>query len=405
MIPEIDLNEYTYILPDEKIARYPLAERDLSKLLVYKDRQITESSFRQIGCFIPKNSMLIFNNTKVIRARLHFNKESGAAIEVFCLEPIHPVEVQLAFEAHGETTWKCIVGNAKKWKNGILSRRIETPKGDTMLCIERGAKHDNTFEITFSWDNLQLSFSDIIEQAGVIPIPPYLNRESEEIDTQRYQTVYSSQKGSVAAPTAGLHFTPELLNELRTQGHQTLELTLHVGAGTFKPVQTNRITTHVMHTEHFVVETQALQHMIDHTGPYVTVGTTSVRTVESLYWLGVKLIAGESIHNGITQWEAYSLPQHYALKEALQKLLHYMRINKITHFQSQTSIIIVPGYRFRVANGLITNFHQPHSTLLLLIGAFIGVDWHKVYHYALENNFRFLSYGDSSLLMNTNNPQ
>ena len=398
MIPNINLNDYTYLLPDEKIARYPLSERDLSKLLIYRNKSITESTFREIGKFIPQGSMFIFNNTRVIRARLHFKKESGAAIEIFCLEPIEPCDVQIAFETRSQTTWKCIVGNAKKWKSGLLTKNIETPKGNTLLTVEKGGQRDNTFVIDFHWDNQQITFSDIIEQVGVIPIPPYLNRESEEIDTQRYQTVYSSQKGSVAAPTAGLHFTPTILNQMREMGHNTLELTLHVGAGTFKPVQTDEVTNHVMHTEHFVVENEALKKLMNHTGPYITVGTTSVRTVESLYWLGVKLLNGESIEAGISQWEAYTLPQNHPLKEALQKLLEYMQNKKLSHFQSQTAIMIVPGYRFRVANLMVTNFHQPHSTRLLLIGAFIGEDWHKVYDYALNHEFRFLSYGDSSLL-------
>lgn len=398
MIPNININDYTYQLPEEKIARYPLEERDLSKLLVYKNQNITESTFRSIGNYIPDNALFIFNNTRVIRARLHFKKESGAAIEVFCLEPLHPCEVQTAFETRGETTWKCIVGNAKKWKGGPLTKSIETPLGHTVLAIEKGVQLENTYEIIFRWNNPHVTFADIIEQAGVTPIPPYLNRESEEIDTQRYQTVYSSQKGSVAAPTAGLHFTPTILDQLRQQGHKTLELTLHVGAGTFKPVQTEEVSNHVMHTEHFVVEAKALEQMLAHKGPFITVGTTSVRTVESLYWLGVKLIAGESIHNGITQWEAYTLPQNHSLREALQTLLDHMRANQLTYFQSKTAIMIMPGYQFRVVDVLVTNFHQPHSTLLLLIGAFIGEDWHKVYEYALSHEFRFLSYGDSSLL-------
>lgn len=403
MIPTIDINDYSYQLSEEKIARYPLAERDLSKLLIYKNHHISEKIFRDIKSVIPPSSMLIFNNTKVIRARLRFRKDTGAEIEVFCLEPLIPFEVQQAFDTRESTTWKCIIGNSKKWKSGALSLPILTPNGSTTLTIERGAVIENTFEVTFRWDNQSLSFAEIIEAAGSTPIPPYLNRDSEEIDSVRYQTVYSSQKGSVAAPTAGLHFTPNILNSLRNDGHKTLEVTLHVGAGTFKPVQTNNIANHIMHTEHFVVEASALKQMIDHDGPFVTVGTTSVRTAESLYWLGVRLLCNQSISEGISQWDAYELPQHHTLKESLQKLLDYMEELKTSYFQSQTAIIIVPGYRFRVAQVLITNFHQPHSTLLLLIGAFIGNDWHKVYDYALDHEFRFLSYGDSSILFRNNN--
>lgn len=402
MIPEINTGDYTYNLPDSRIARYPLEERDSSKLLVYRDGNVSQSLFRHVGDFLPNGSMLIFNNTKVIRARLMFRKETGALIEVFCLEPLVPSDVQTAFASTEPTVWKCIVGNSKKWKAGSLSRLVDTQAGSTTLVIDRCASEGNTSEIRFSWDNKNISFAEIIESAGVTPIPPYLNRESEEVDTVRYQTVYSSQKGSVAAPTAGLHFTPEIIEKLHSDGHFIQELTLHVGAGTFKPVQTSDVAGHLMHTEHFIVEYDAVKNMMNHNGPYVTVGTTSVRTAESLYWLGVRLLEGMTIEEGVSQWDPYSLPGDYSVRNAFQKLLDYMDDHNITHFQSQTAIMIVPGYKFRVSDLLITNFHQPHSTLLLLIGAYIGMDWHIVYNYALDNDFRFLSYGDSSLLFRNN---
>ncbi len=397
MIPHIDINKYTYDLPETRIARYPLERRDMSKLLVYNGA-IGQSVFSNITDYIPDGAMLIFNNTKVIRARLRFSKDTGAAIEVFCLEPVSPSDVQVAFAARRSTVWRCIVGNSKKWKSGTLAKVVTTDVGRTTVTIGRGEAVNNSFDITFSWDNDDVTFADIIESAGVTPIPPYLNRDSEDVDIQRYQTVYSSQKGSVAAPTAGLHFTPEILERIRRSGCKIQELTLHVGAGTFKPVQTDDAASHVMHIEHFIVDIEAVRNIISHKGPFVTVGTTSVRTAESLYWLGVRLLHGLTIDDGVGQWDAYNLNQNYSLCDALNAIMNYMEERNISHFQSQTAIMIMPGYKFRVADVLITNFHQPHSTLLLLIGAFIGDDWHNVYDYALANDFRFLSYGDSSIL-------
>ncbi|MBR6249791.1 MAG: S-adenosylmethionine:tRNA ribosyltransferase-isomerase [Bacteroidales bacterium] len=394
----VNAENYTYELPEERIARYPLPERDSSKLLIYRNNEIGESVFRNIGQYLPSNATLVFNDTKVIRARLRFQKETGALIEVFCLEPIEPVDVALAFAQHNSTTWKCIVGNSKRWKSGDLTAEINATNGSTTLHVTRLKQEDQTNEIRFSWDNERLSFADIIESLGEIPIPPYLNRKTEEIDKERYQTVYSEHKGSVAAPTAGLHFTDKILSDLKNDGHKMLKVTLHVGAGTFKPMKTDEVEEHVMHTEHIVVTRDVITNLRDKREPIVAVGTTSVRTLESLYWLGVKLLEKQSIEGGLLQWEAYKLPQSYTLHDSMQALLQYLDDNQTDLLHNQTQIMIVPGYQLRVVDAIITNFHQPHSTLLLLVAAVVGDDWHKIYDYALQHDFRFLSYGDSSIL-------
>ncbi|MCQ2228442.1 MAG: S-adenosylmethionine:tRNA ribosyltransferase-isomerase [Bacteroidales bacterium] len=399
-VPHIDTALYDYELPDERIAKYPLDKRDKSKLLIYDKGEIKQSHFANIEDFLPKGGFtMVFNNTKVIRARLMFHKETGAQIEIFCLEPIIPTEVQLAFVERKSTTWKCIIGNSKKWKEGTLHLNTKTAHGDVVLNATRKSVDGNTSEIIFDWENENVTFAELIEAAGVIPIPPYLNRETENIDNTRYQTVYSEHKGSVAAPTAGLHFTEDILAKIKADGNELVNLTLHVGAGTFKPVQTKDVEQHVMHAEHVVVEAQAIKNIGWGKKPLVAVGTTSVRTLESLYWLGVKLLAGHDIENGLSQWDAYELPQDYSAQDALGALLKYMEEKGTDELHSITQIMIMPGYKFRIVDLLITNFHQPHSTLLLLIGAFIGLDWQKVYRYALDNDFRFLSYGDSSLLI------
>lgn len=399
-VPHIDTALYDYELPDERIAKYPLDKRDKSKLLIYDKGEIKQSHFANIEDFLPKGGFtMVFNNTKVIRARLMFHKETGAQIEIFCLEPIIPTEVQLAFVERKSTTWKCIIGNSKKWKEGTLHLNTKTAHGDVVLNATRKSVDVNTSEIIFDWENENVTFAELIEAAGVIPIPPYLNRETENIDNTRYQTVYSEHKGSVAAPTAGLHFTEDILAKIKADGNELVNLTLHVGAGTFKPVQTKDVEQHVMHAEHVVVEAQAIKNIGWGKKPLVAVGTTSVRTLESLYWLGVKLLAGHDIENGLSQWDAYELPQDYSAQDALGALLKYMEEKGTDELHSITQIMIMPGYKFRIVDLLITNFHQPHSTLLLLIGAFIGLDWQKVYRYALDNDFRFLSYGDSSLLI------
>ncbi|TAJ12749.1 S-adenosylmethionine:tRNA ribosyltransferase-isomerase [Marinilabiliaceae bacterium JC017] len=397
--PDISIHDYTYNLPDERIAKYPLARRDESKLLVYRQGNIEQSVFNRLGNFLPEESLLVFNNTKVIRARLHFQKPTGAMIEIFCLEPLSPVDISQTFKTCDPTTWKCIIGNARKWKGGTLQKQVTINSRLVTVMAEKGASLGNAYEVIFSWDDSSITFAEVIEHLGHTPIPPYLNRETESIDEERYQTVYSVHQGSVAAPTAGLHFTPEVLSNLKEQHHNLAEVTLHVGAGTFKPVKSEHIADHEMHTEHFFVEAAVVKQLLANAGHVISVGTTSVRTLESLYWLGVRILENISITDGVSQWDPYNLTDKYSTEEALTALLTFMQENQICTFASKTCIIIVPGYKFRIIEGLVTNFHQPQSTLLLLISALIGNNWNKVYNYALENDFRFLSYGDSSLLL------
>ncbi len=397
-IKDIEIKDYTYNLPDEKIAKYPLKNRSNSKLLVY-NKTISEHTFNDIPNLLPKNSLLVFNNTKVIRARLLFEKTTGAKIEIFCLEPILPSEVALSFETTKPTIWKCIVGNSKKWKEGDLTKTININNEKIIVKATRLNINNNHQEVQFSWNNDNISFSEILEALGKIPIPPYLNRETEEIDNSRYQTVYSQHKGSVAAPTAGLHFTNKILQQLEQNNVEISKLTLHVGAGTFKPVKTNLIYQHEMHTEHFIISKQTIDNLLKFKGNITATGTTSVRTLESIYWIGVKMLEGIN-ETWLNQWEPYSLPQNYSYEKALNKIIEYMDGNDKNEFYSHTGIMIAPGYKFNIVDRLITNFHQPNSTLLLLVSAFTGGgdNWKEIYNYALNNNFRFLSYGDSSLL-------
>lgn len=397
--PNIAISDYTYQLPEDRIAKYPLNNRDESKLLIFRGKQIKERVFSNIIDELPANATLAFNNTKVIRARLRVKKSTGAQIEIFCLEPLLPAEVQMAFDSRAETTWKCIVGNARKWKGEPLTQTVTIDQQSFELTLHKGQQLGDAYEIRFTWNTPSFSFAEIIEQIGLTPIPPYLNRETEDIDKDRYQTVYSEHQGSVAAPTAGLHFTDQILSTLENNGHQLLNVTLHVVAGTFKPVKSEEIAGHDMHTEHFVIERTALKQLIDNNEQLIAVGTTSVRTLESLYWYGVRLLSGLSIQGGIEQWDPYNLNRAYGTKEALNALLDYMTQNNLSYLAGKTAIIIVPGYQFKLINGLVTNFHQPQSTLLLLIGAIVGAQWKEIYTYALEHDFRFLSYGDSSLLM------
>jgi S-adenosylmethionine:tRNA ribosyltransferase-isomerase len=400
-IPEIHISDYTYELPEEKIAIYPLSVRDQSKLLIWQDGTISESVFTHIDQALPENSLLIFNNTRVIHARLYFRRETGARIEIFCLEPNLPADYQLSFQQTGMVEWKCLIGNAKKWKQGILSQKVIFENDTITLNAEMAGKSGNAFIIRFSWDK-PVNFADIIEAAGNMPIPPYLNRPADETDNDRYQTMYAKIDGSVAAPTAGLHFTNEVLSRLQKKNITTSELTLHVGAGTFQPVKSEQVTDHEMHTETVVVNRLFIQHLLSHRNHIIAVGTTSVRSLESLYWLGVKINLigpGEPLH--VDQWEPYLTIQDMQVFDALNNVLNYMQANLIEQLAFTTSIIIVPVYCFRVINGMLTNFHQPQSTLLLLVGAFLGSDWKKVYDYALKNNFRFLSYGDSNLYLKT----
>jgi len=403
VIRNININDYNYDLPDEKIAKYPLDERDMSKLLVFDGDKIEEDRFRNISTHLPAGSLLLFNDTKVINARMIFEKETGARIEVFCLDPISPSDYAQAFAQNGRCSWKCLVGNSKKWKDGRLKKNIIVDGKNLDLYITRVREIGNSFEILFEWDNPDICFSQIIDVAGNIPIPPYLNRNSEDIDKVRYQTVYSHYQGSVAAPTAGLHFTERVMGDLKKCNIQSDAVTLHVGAGTFQPVKTDNAAEHEMHTEHFIVKRTTIEKIVQYLGNITITGTTTVRTVESLFCVGAQIfenkdVAVEEFH--VSQWEAYEYKDKYDAREILENLLSWMTAKGLEYIRCATQIMIVPGFRFRITDRLITNFHQPKSTLLLLLSAFIGDEWRKVYGYALENNFRFLSYGDSCLFLN-----
>ena len=403
MIRNININDYNYDLPDEKIAKYPLDERDMSKLLVFDGDKIEEDRFRNISTHLPAGSLLLFNDTKVINARMIFEKETGARIEVFCLDPISPSDYAQAFAQNGRCSWKCLVGNSKKWKDGRLKKSIIVDGKNLDLYITRVREIGNSFEILFEWDNPDICFSQIIDVAGNIPIPPYLNRSSEDIDKVRYQTVYSHYQGSVAAPTAGLHFTERVMGDLKKCNIQSDAVTLHVGAGTFQPVKTDNAAEHEMHTEHFIVKRTTIEKIVQYLGNITITGTTTVRTVESLFCVGAQIfenkdVDAEEFH--VSQWEAYEYKDKYDVREILENLLSWMTAKGLEYIRCATQIMIVPGFRFRITDRLITNFHQPKSTLLLLLSAFIGDEWRKVYGYALENNFRFLSYGDSCLFLN-----
>ena len=381
---EILISEYDYPLTDERIAKYPLAERDHSKLLVYRDGKVSEDVFYRVGDYIAKGSLLVYNNTRVIPARLVFHKDSGARIEIFCLEPLAPRDYQLALSGTTGCTWKCMIGNLKKWKSGVLSNGI--------LHAERLSTTGNTHEVRFSWEDATMSFAQLLDAQGELPIPPYLNRPTEESDKTTYQTVYSKIKGSVAAPTAGLHFTEKVLDDLRQRGIQTTELTLHVGAGTFQPVKTEDANKHTMHTEIIAVPRKAIEDVLANLGHIVAVGTTSMRTLESLYFIGA------TRELSVPQFAPYEHDYAISTEEALRNILAYLDETKQDTLHAETQIMIRPGYRFHVVDQLITNFHQPKSTLLLLVSAFVGGDWKTIYDYAMSHNFRFLSYGDSSIL-------
>jgi S-adenosylmethionine:tRNA ribosyltransferase-isomerase len=393
-VPEISVKDYTYSLPEEKIARYPNSERDKSKLLVY-DGNISEHSFSCLPDIVPSGSLLVFNNSKVIRARIFFSKHTGASIEIFCLHPATPSTFDQSLSSERHCSWWCAVGNAKKWKDETLEKKIEYGGKEYSL---KAKKLDirNNFLIMFEW-NVPADFSQILDLCGNIPIPPYLKRHSEQIDEYSYQTVYSKPKGSVAAPTAGLHFTQNVLNNLKSKGVNFEEITLHVGAGTFKPIKEKLVNNHEMHSETFILTRSTLEHLRDTAGNIIAVGTTSVRMMESLYWLGVT--ADNDDGYSLSQWEAYRHNTGMSAQEAFTRLINKMDRQKTFSQQASTKIMIVPGYRFRTVKGLITNFHQPESTLILLVAAFIGNKWRDVYSYALNNDFRFLSYGDCSLLL------
>ncbi|MDR0431296.1 MAG: S-adenosylmethionine:tRNA ribosyltransferase-isomerase [Tannerellaceae bacterium] len=400
---QIRIEEYDYPLPGERIAKFPLPQRDESKLLLYKESKVSESIFKHIADYLPEGSLLVFNNTKVIQARLLFRKETGAGIEIFCLEPVIPHDYALIFRQTQCCTWLCMVGNLKKWKEGVLKKELQISGTPVCLKAEKKQSFGDTHTIAFTWDNDTFTFAELLDAAGILPIPPYLHRETEESDLQTYQTVYSKIKGSVAAPTAGLHFTPEVLENLDQKGFGREELTLHVGAGTFKPVKSDTIEEHEMHTEFISVNRSSIEHILENPGKIIAVGTTSVRTLESLYYIGV-ILSGNSEATSeelvVNQWMPYNEENNnLTRKEALQNILNYLDKHNLDKLITATQIMIAPGYTFKIVRGIITNFHQPRSTLLLLISAFVKGDWKNIYDYALTHNFRFLSYGDSSLLL------
>ena len=399
---EIDLKEYDYDLPEKKIAQYPLEERDGSRLLIFKNNNISEDIFRNIDNHIPPGSLLVFNNTKVIRARLIFRKESGARIEVLCLEPLSPGDYEMSFSSKNNVEWKCLIGNVRKWKDQIISATFSSNGKHFKLLAEKIIPEGDAWRIRFSWDAHDLTFGDVVESMGHVPLPPYLNRPDEAQDIIRYQTIYAQVNGSVAAPTAGLHFTKDVIKKLLIKDIKTTQLTLHVGAGTFQPVKSDNILEHQMHSEHFFISAGTIEMILKHTGSVLAIGTTSVRTIESLYWLGIKLMdnpltSPDALYLG--QWEAYSLKNNLQASQSLETILLWMQRNKLTHLHAPTRTIIIPGYDFKITKGMVTNFHQPKSTLLLLISAWVGKDWKRIYNFALDNDFRFLSYGDSSLLL------
>lgn len=400
---QIRIEEYDYPLPDERIAKFPLAKRDESKLLLYKDGQVSESVFKHIADYLPAGSLLVYNNTRVIQARLLFQKATGARIEVFCLEPAEPHDYALIFQQTERCSWICLVGNLKKWKDGLLTKKVAIQGEEVILSAEKKESHGDSHRIEFTWDNPKYTFADLLDAAGVLPIPPYLHRETEKSDLVTYQTVYSKIKGSVAAPTAGLHFTPEVLADVDAHGIGREEVTLHVGAGTFKPVKSETIEGHEMHTEFISVRRSSIERIQKNLGKIIAVGTTSVRTLESLYYIGVKLAShpdATSEELVVNQWMPYEAENNrIPVAEALQHILDYLDRHQADKLVTATQIILAPGYEFKVVRGIITNFHQPKSTLLLLISAFVKGNWRTIYDYALSHDFRFLSYGDSSLLL------
>lgn len=427
-VGKLRIADFNYDLPDERIAKFPLAQRDSSKLLIYNKGVVSEDVFSSLPQYLPKGALMVFNNTKVIQARLHFQKETGATVEVFCMEPFAPAEYQQNFAQTGSVEWLCMIGNLKRWKDGTLTKQVEVKGKMLSLCVERfesSGTQGTNHRVRFFWNDDNVAFSEILEAVGELPIPPYLNRETQESDKRTYQTVYSKIKGSVAAPTAGLHFTDNVLHALDESGIDREELTLHVGAGTFKPVKSEEIADHEMHSEYIVVRRRTIEKLIQHGGEAIAVGTTSVRTLESLYYIGQKIlrnpnITEEELH--VNQWEPYendsssefnvqgsrvqdaeftvqdSRAQEKETLAALNAILDWMDRNGLQSFHTTTQIIIAPGYDYHIVHWMVTNFHQPQSTLLLLVSAFVKGDWRKIYDYALSHDFRFLSYGDSSLL-------
>lgn len=398
---DIHINDYSYNLPDERIAKFPMSERDHSKLLIYKKGEVDEDVFFHLPQYLPSKTLMVFNNTKVIQARLHFHKETGALIEVFLLEPAEPADYEQMFQMRGKCSWLCLVGNLKKWKEGALVRTLKIKDETLTIRATRRGEHGTSQWIDFEWDG-DVPFADIIDEIGELPIPPYLNRATQESDKTTYQTVYSKIKGSVAAPTAGLHFTERVLADIDAHGIERAELTLHVGAGTFRPVKSEKIADHEMHTEYVAVRRHTLERLLAYDAQAIAVGTTSVRTLESLYYMGMKLeqhpdLTEEQLH--VNQWEPYEERETITPVNAIQNIIDWLDRHELTTLHSSTQIIIAPGYHYHIVKMLVTNFHQPQSTLLLLVSAFVRGDWRRIYDYALSHDFRFLSYGDSSLLI------
>ena len=400
----IRISDFNYNLPDERIAKFPIAQRDHSKLLVYRHGEVSDDTFYHLPDYLPEGALMVFNNTKVIQARMHFRKETGALIEVFLLEPADPTDYELMFQLTSHCSWLCLIGNLKKWKEGTLKRDF-TIKGEQLtLTATRRQMVGNSHWVDLEWNNANVTFAEILEEVGELPIPPYLNRNTEESDKTTYQTVYSKIKGSVAAPTAGLHFTEDVLHAIDEKGIDREEVTLHVGAGTFKPVKSEEIEGHEMHTEYICVRRETLEKLIAHDAKAIAVGTTSVRTLESLYYMGCRLAGNPDLSERelhIDQWEPYEERAGEEIQplEALKHLLNWLDRHHLPALHSSTQIIIAPGYDYKIVKMLVTNFHQPQSTLLLLVSAFVKGDWLKIYDYALAHDFRFLSYGDSSLLI------
>lgn len=402
-IKDIQIKDYNYPLPDERIAKHPLTKREQCKMLVYKNGEILDRHFYEVPQFLPEKSMLVYNNTRVINARLRFQKPNGGAtIEIFCLEPVAPRDYAQIFQTTHECSWLCFVGNSKRWKTGSLSQVVNVDGNNVTLSATRGPQRGNAFEIIFSWDNNNVTFASLLDAIGEIPIPPYLNRGTEESDSSDYQTVYSHIKGSVAAPTAGLHFTDAVLAECDRQGITRRELTLHVGAGTFQPVKAEHIGDHDMHTEFISVDRSLLVDLINADGNVIAVGTTSVRTLESLYYIGITLLRNPDATEEnlrVKQWMPYLETYETSTRDALQAIVDHLDRNGLNRYLGSTQIMIAPSFKFRIIRGMITNFHQPQSTLLLLVSAFVDGNWNAIYDYALSHDYRFLSYGDSSLLL------
>lgn len=397
----IRIEDYSYDLPEGRIARYPCPERDMSKLLLNISGNISDDTFRNLGNHLEKGDTLVFNDSRVVRARVLMKKDTGANIEVFCLEPYVPMDFERNFASYGPVRWNCLIGNLRKWKSGLIAAPFRHAGNERYLWARRIEDAGDTWVVEFDWNDKSLTFSDVIELAGRVPIPPYLDRADEAIDAERYQTIYGSSFGSVAAPTAGLHFTDRVLINLEKAGISRLSVTLHVSAGTFKPVKSIKIADHEMHTEHFFVNRETIERLKT-AGRVISVGTTSLRTLESIYWIGVSLIEGKfnpATGPHVGQWDPYRPHRDVPLAESFSAVEEYIHSNSTGILEGRTSLIIVPGYRFRVVKGLLTNFHQPRSTLLLLIAAFTGTRWKEMYDYALDNDFRFLSYGDSSLII------